>query len=365
MPQVEHIRTAACMMTQILEQSLGCILDCSKRFNSKESLDVHKEKGDHDGAFFFSCDQCPKKFSSTKDMRNHMCGTILQDCFKEPAENSKQQDRMEAKQDNEELSVPFFNCQICGYTLPSTESLEIHNKIHIEQTSISCKTPQCLETFATEKEYKAHILATHGLNTKIYCENCGKMFKNLYELKPHMRTHNPEKNFICVECGKRFKREQNMKIHTLGFHKGIFNYNCDECGMNLVSRVALHGHKRNKHNQEYVFCPECNQRLRDKYKLDEHMTIHTGEKKYKCKTDGCGKKFRIDSVLRNHEKLHTGVKEYQCIICPKKFRQSQHLSNHIKRHKGIKDFKCETCGKEFIEPAGARHCKHSIANNRK
>ncbi|KAH1002196.1 hypothetical protein HUJ04_008307 [Dendroctonus ponderosae] len=51
-------------------------------------------------------------------------------------------------------------------------------------------------------------------------------------------------------------------------------------------------------------CPECGKSYRSNYKLAEHMTMHTGEKKHKCQM--CEKRFRSKMGLAQHEAKHTG-----------------------------------------------------------
>ena len=58
------------------EGQLVCILDCSRTFSDQGDLDDHLAVGDHDGALFFSCSGCPKKFVSTKAMKEHTCHRV-------------------------------------------------------------------------------------------------------------------------------------------------------------------------------------------------------------------------------------------------------------------------------------------------
>ena len=258
----------------------------------------------------------------------------------------------------------IYKCSECERILPSAGSLEIHLRIHQEQSVIPCTAKNCTATFFTSKQLLDHKLSDHGMSKEAAaswtCEECGKVFKRKGCLKMHMKKHNPDKNFVCNDCGKKFKRETGLHFHTLKFHKGILNYSCDECGKSEVSPAALSVHIQNKHKAEEqtVMCPVCS-KLMSKYYLNKHMTTHTDERKFECKWPGCDKKFRMDSVLKNHEKWHAGIKDYQCPMCPKQFIQQQQLMYHLKRHNGIKDFECKTCGKAFVEPAGARNCKHS------
>jgi len=49
-------------------------------------------------------------------------------------------------------------------------------------------------------------------------------------------------------------------------------------------------------------CPICHNRLRSVSGLRSHMTIHTGERPFKCEV--CEKSFRLKHHLREHMASH-------------------------------------------------------------
>ncbi|XP_048525555.1 zinc finger and SCAN domain-containing protein 32 isoform X2 [Dendroctonus ponderosae] len=109
-------------------------------------------------------------------------------------------------------------------------------------------------------------------------------------------------------------------------------------------------------------CPECGKSYRSNYKLAEHMTMHTGEKKHKCQM--CEKRFRSKMGLAQHEAKHTGQYDLRCPVCGKGFQCRSYLMVHqrvcgkgfmarvdlrihLTMHTGEKSFVCEMCGKAF------------------
>ncbi|XP_063736444.1 zinc finger protein ZFP2 [Eleginops maclovinus] len=146
------------------------------------------------------------------------------------------------------------------------------------------------------------------------------------------------------------------------------------------------------HSGDYS-CNVCDLQLSSKFKLQDHMNLHTGARPYCCAE--CGKRFCQNNSYRIHLRTHAQAKVdlLQCRVCLKKFSSPEdmkvHLSRthfenefyecdlckrvftslaeceyHVQLHKNKHDVGCEVCGRNFTSPKSlARHRRTTCHRN--
>ncbi|XP_065163281.1 zinc finger protein ZIC 4 isoform X2 [Atheta coriaria] len=139
------------------------------------------------------------------------------------------------------------------------------------------------------------------------------------------------------------------------------------CGKHFTSMHEIVTHL----TVEHVGGPECTTHacfwqncmrngrpFKAKYKLVNHIRVHTGEKPFPCPFPGCGKVFARSENLKIHKRTHTGEKPFKCEYegCDRRFANSSDRKKHSHVHTSDKPYNCRVagCDKSYTHPSSLR-----------
>ncbi|KAH9391188.1 Zinc finger protein, partial [Tyrophagus putrescentiae] len=148
--------------------------------------------------------------------------------------------------------------------------------------------------------------------------------------------------YICywVDCYKQFSSQSQLVLHIEYCHIDQQRY----CQDNYTCH--------------WISCPRQSRPFNARYKLLNHMRIHSGEKPNKCPHMGCHKAFSRQENLKIHIRSHTGEKPYLChfLNCGKAFSNSSDRAKHQRTHFNSKPYACQVhhCTKRYTDPSSLR-----------
>ncbi|CAB4004863.1 zinc finger ZIC 4-like, partial [Paramuricea clavata] len=149
-------------------------------------------------------------------------------------------------------------------------------------------------------------------------------------------------------CGKQFRMLQDLVTHLSDEHVSACDSNVHTCYWQDCQRNGLP--------------------FKAKYKLVNHIRVHTGERPFPCMVPGCGKLFARSENLKIHKRTHTGEKPFMCeyLGCGRRFANSSDRKKHSHVHTSDKPYICKVdgCNKSYTHPSSLRkHMKLHDKNN--
>lgn len=126
------------------------------------------------------------------------------------------------------------------------------------------------------------------------CSECSQRFDRYRDRQNHYGECHKEFKCTFEGCNKVFKDKSSRKKHS--DRHAAPSFQCQFCASMFKRMIELNQHIKNVHTKlsekkEYT-CDVCLKVFYSKHSLDEHSSLHTGEKKFSCPVEGCGKKFR-------------------------------------------------------------------------
>ncbi|BFZ00055.1 hypothetical protein BsWGS_03094 [Bradybaena similaris] len=195
--------------------------------------------------------------------------------------------------------------------------------------------------FSDHRKHKQII----NKETRSQCQDCGFTCSTIQTLSRHKLIHTEGKRYKCDICGKGFKHSSYLPTHKR-IHTGEKPYKCDVCGKGFNYRGYLSTHKRIHTGEKPYKCDICGKEFNYSGYLSTHKRIHTGQKPYKC--DTCGLEFTDHSSFGRHRNCHSGKKPYRCDTW-KGFSRQDNRITHKRMNTGENAYRCTWCGLQCID----------------
>lgn len=151
-----------------------------------------------------------------------------------------------------------------------------------------------------------HAAHGHGAFFRYMRQPAIKQEMQCLWVDPEQQTAVPPPRKIC---GKNFTTMHEIVTHLTVEHVG--------------------GPECTTHACFWQGCPRNGRPFKAKYKLVNHIRVHTGEKPFPCPFPGCGKVFARSENLKIHKRTHTGKFFHNYIIY---LLQSSHKGRHQISH---------------------------------
>nr|BAE94142.1 zinc finger protein Dj-ZicB [Dugesia japonica] len=162
--------------------------------------------------------------------------------------------------------------------------------------------------------------------------------------------------FQCLWLDKHMKEERRTC--------GKLFYTINEI-VNHLTLDHVGGPEQLDHTCYWKNCTRDFKPFKAKYKLVNHLRVHTGEKPFQCPFLSCGKLFARSENLKIHKRTHTGEKPFKCDFegCDRRFANSSDRKKHMHVHMNDKPYFCkqEGCDKSYTHPSSLR--KHMRIHN--
>ena len=185
---------------------------------NEASSDIVCDRASSELKDVFRCDRCSKVFKQRRSYDNHV---------------------------KKHSGILPYDCMECDKQFASKDTLGKHIKTHQNITRLECLHTECGKTFKTRFALKEHLTVVHGTKSwRCAHSGCKKAYATEKDLRSHAIAHTSKHK--CKECGKTFRDRYNLAMHQ-DTHTGVKNEACPLCDYRCVQKNSLNGHMRKKH----------------------------------------------------------------------------------------------------------------------
>ncbi|XP_029307269.1 zinc finger and SCAN domain-containing protein 2 [Cottoperca gobio] len=157
--------------------------------------------------------------------------------------------------------------------------------------------------------------------------------------------------------------DEEEGLHNESSHSG--EYRCSVCDLQLPSKFKLQDHMNLHTGARPYCCAECGKRFCQIYSYRVHLRTHAQTKVDLLRCRVCLRGFASQEDLKLHlAKTHFEKKFYECDLCKRVFTSLKECESHVQLHKCKQDVVCAVCGRNFSSPKSlARHRRTTCHHN--
>ncbi|KAM3960122.1 uncharacterized protein ACR2FA_005752 [Aphomia sociella] len=251
-------------------------------------------------------------------------------------------------------------CYVCKLVFTNKRRLELHIRAHYEDDNGPFKCQICGKGYIDEEYFRRHVKG-HNFDhqshkkrieklrkDKVKCPICARFYPDLVKLIRHLRRTHPESKMIkedpdapppnyysCKLCAKVFLDERRLQHHEEAHLRKPEFFKCKFCGKKTISlknhRIHIKAHLCEKHFDNPLQCPHCDEKFIKGYGLHHHLRD----------AHGINETWIAE---RKEQTLDGPLKEFQCSICLKVLASKGNFERHIDYHNSLR---CNYCFEYF------------------
>ena len=214
---------------------------CQKKLRNPATLERHKIKF-HNKCIELNCSHCDEKFTSRVKLKHHLAvhGFVCKTC-------SGVFNTEPLLEEHVKIHTKEFSCQFCPKKFSTSITADTHTaKIHCQDPEHPCDN--CGDKFITAKDLTKHMNIAHNevsKRTQVVCDNCGKSFTTTSSLKKHIlyNHQNQEKPHECPVCNRRFMSKADQTRH-MERHSTEPGHSCELCTKKFYTKNDMLRHRK-------------------------------------------------------------------------------------------------------------------------